>query len=131
MISRVCKIKVSDLLFKRLVLLFVMQKENHRIDKVKLWKGVEIARIVKQHLDEKWEPYWHVFLGKSFGCHAVHEKRSFKYFTFEESNILFLLSILNTEIFNSIGESWLGVLGFIIIEFLYTLFLICSSYTNL
>ena len=37
-ISRVCKIKVSDLLFKRLVLIFVMQKENHRIDKVKLWK---------------------------------------------------------------------------------------------
>ena len=38
MISRVCKIKISDLLFKRLVLLFVTQKENHRIDKVKLWK---------------------------------------------------------------------------------------------
>ena len=74
---------------------------------------MEIARIVKQHLDEKRESYWHVFLWKSFGCHAVHEKRSFKYFTFEESNILFLLSILNTEIFNSIGESWLGVLGFI------------------
>ena len=39
MISRVYKIKVSDLLFKRLVLLFVMQKENHRVIKVnhRLW----------------------------------------------------------------------------------------------
>ena len=54
-------------------------------------EGVEIARIVKQHLDEKWEPYWHVFLGKSFGCHAAHEKKRFVYFTFEESNISFLI----------------------------------------
>ena len=52
---------------------------------------VEIARIIKQHLDEEWEPYWHVFLGKSFGCHAVHEKRRFMYFTFEENNISFLI----------------------------------------
>ena len=54
-------------------------------------EGVEVARIVKQHLDEKWEPYWHVFLGKSFGCHAVHEKKRFVYFTFEDSNISFLI----------------------------------------
>ncbi|CAI2385111.1 unnamed protein product [Moneuplotes crassus] len=54
-------------------------------------EGVEVARIVKQHLDEKWEPYWHVFLGKSFGCHSVHERERFVYFTFEESNISFLI----------------------------------------
>ena len=54
-------------------------------------EGVEIARTVKQHLDEKWEPYWHVFLGKSFGCHAVHEKKRFVYFTFEDTNISFLI----------------------------------------
>jgi ribosomal protein L11 methyltransferase len=28
-------------------------------------------------MDSKWEPSWHVFLGKSFGCHAVHEKNNF------------------------------------------------------
>merc|ERR1712086_1243463 len=55
-------------------------------------EGVEIARIVKQHMDEKWEPYWHVFLGKSFGCHAVHERNRFVYFTFEQNNnISFLI----------------------------------------
>ena len=54
-------------------------------------EGVDVAKIVKQHLDEKWEPYWHVFMGKSFGCHAVHEKKRFVYFTFEESNISFLI----------------------------------------
>ena len=24
----------------------------------------QIARIVKKHMDDCWEPYWHVFLGK-------------------------------------------------------------------
>ena len=43
-------------------------------------------------MDDKWEPYWHVFLGKSFGCHAVHERNRFVYFTFEQnSNISFLI----------------------------------------
>lgn len=46
-------------------------------------QGVEIAQIVKKHMDERWEPYWHVFLGKSFGCHAVHERNRFVYFSFE------------------------------------------------
>eukprot|EP00349_Pseudokeronopsis_sp_Brazil_P001949 CAMPEP_0202960066 /NCGR_PEP_ID=MMETSP1396-20130829/4234_1 /ASSEMBLY_ACC=CAM_ASM_000872 /TAXON_ID= /ORGANISM="Pseudokeronopsis sp., Strain Brazil" /LENGTH=70 /DNA_ID=CAMNT_0049679039 /DNA_START=86 /DNA_END=298 /DNA_ORIENTATION=+ len=45
--------------------------------------GVEIAKTVKKHMDDKWEPYWHVFLGKAFGCHAVHERNRFVYFTFE------------------------------------------------
>ena len=54
-------------------------------------QGVEIARIVKKHMDECWEPYWHVFLGKSFGCHAVHEKNRFVYFSFEQSKISFLI----------------------------------------
>lgn len=42
-------------------------------------------------MDEKWEPYWHVFLGKSFGCHSVHERNRFVYFTFEPSKISFLI----------------------------------------
>ena len=42
-------------------------------------------------MDTKWEPSWHVFLGKSFGCHAVHEKNRFVYFTFEHNKISFLI----------------------------------------
>eukprot|EP00347_Sterkiella_histriomuscorum_P001715 403370961 len=54
-------------------------------------QGVDIARLVKKHMDDKWEPYWHVFLGKSFGCHSVHERNRFVYFTFEQSKISFLI----------------------------------------
>jgi dynein light chain LC8-type len=42
-------------------------------------------------MDEKWEPYWHVFLGKSFGCYSVHERNRFVYFSFEQSKISFLI----------------------------------------
>lgn len=52
---------------------------------------MEIASIVKKHMDERWEPHWHVFLGKSFGCHAVHERNRFVYFSFEQSKISFLI----------------------------------------
>ncbi len=44
-------------------------------------------------MDDKWEPHWHVFLGKSFGCHAVHERNRFVYFTMQdkEDKCCFLL----------------------------------------
>ncbi len=42
-------------------------------------------------MDEKWEPSWHVFLGKAFGCHSVHEKNRFVYFTFDYNKISFLI----------------------------------------
>ena len=54
-------------------------------------EGVDIAREIKEAMDTKWEPSWHVFLGKAFGCHAVHEKNRFVYFTFEQSKISFLI----------------------------------------
>ena len=53
--------------------------------------GVKIAETIKKHMDTKWEPSWHVFLGKSFGCHSVHEKNRFVYFTFEHNKISFLI----------------------------------------
>ena len=43
-------------------------------------KGQEVAKMIKQHFDEKWDLYWHVTIGKSFGCHATHEARRFVYF---------------------------------------------------
>eukprot|EP00439_Symbiodinium_sp_Y106_P064193 s811_g10.t1 len=43
-------------------------------------EGTKIAQKIKQHLDENHKPYWHVTIGKNFGCHAVHEKQRFVYF---------------------------------------------------
>jgi dynein light chain LC8-type len=54
-------------------------------------EAIMIAEEVKKFMDEKWEPFWHVFLGKSFGCHTVHEKNRFVYFTFEDTKVSFLI----------------------------------------
>jgi len=35
-------------------------------------------------MDTNFEPYWHVFLGKNFGCQAIHEQNRFVYFTLSE-----------------------------------------------
>mmetsp|Transcript_46539 Transcript_46539/g.131571 ORF Transcript_46539/g.131571 Transcript_46539/m.131571 type:complete len:117 (-) Transcript_46539:131-481(-) len=44
----------------------------------------KIAEKIKKHFDEQWMPYWHVTVGKNFGCHAVHEKQRFLYFYIEQ-----------------------------------------------
>mmetsp|Transcript_15923 Transcript_15923/g.31153 ORF Transcript_15923/g.31153 Transcript_15923/m.31153 type:complete len:109 (-) Transcript_15923:119-445(-) len=46
-------------------------------------EGQNIAEKIKKHFDEKWGPYWHVTVGRNFGCHAVHEKQRFVYFVFD------------------------------------------------
>ena len=51
--------------------------------------GAKIAQNLKKFLDTTFEPYWHVFLGNNFGCHAVHEKRRFLYFYYKK--IAFLM----------------------------------------
>ena len=40
-------------------------------------------------MDEKFEPYWHVFFGKNFGAHAIHIKNRFIYFIIDK--IAFLM----------------------------------------
>lgn len=45
--------------------------------------GPKIAEHIKKHFDEAWGPYWHVTVGKNFGCHTVHEKQRFVYFYIE------------------------------------------------
>mmetsp|Transcript_90067 Transcript_90067/g.259634 ORF Transcript_90067/g.259634 Transcript_90067/m.259634 type:complete len:107 (-) Transcript_90067:139-459(-) len=47
-------------------------------------KGLQIAEKLKKHFDENYGPYWHVTVGRNFGCHAVHEKQRFIYFYIEQ-----------------------------------------------
>ena len=61
--------------------------DEHEFDSA----GVEIAKKVKEYFDQKYDPTWHVFLGKQFGCHTIHEKNRFVYFTFDHNNISFLI----------------------------------------
>jgi dynein light chain LC8-type len=29
--------------------------------------GQKVVKFIKNHFDEKWEPYWHVIMGKNYG----------------------------------------------------------------
>eukprot|EP00929_Paragymnodinium_shiwhaense_P046232 TRINITY_DN23535_c0_g1_i1.p1 TRINITY_DN23535_c0_g1~~TRINITY_DN23535_c0_g1_i1.p1 ORF type:complete len:109 (+),score=44.25 TRINITY_DN23535_c0_g1_i1:107-433(+) len=44
----------------------------------------QIAQKLKTHFDANWEAYWHITVGKNFGCHAVHEKHRFLYFYIDQ-----------------------------------------------
>lgn len=43
-------------------------------------EGPKIAEKIKKHFDDKWGPYWHITVGRNFGCHLVYEKQRFIYF---------------------------------------------------
>jgi len=46
--------------------LFFNLKENKII--ICLYFEIKIAEYLKKYMDDKFEPYWHVFFGKNFGC---------------------------------------------------------------
>mmetsp|Transcript_47069 Transcript_47069/g.84816 ORF Transcript_47069/g.84816 Transcript_47069/m.84816 type:complete len:108 (+) Transcript_47069:59-382(+) len=43
-------------------------------------EGTKISEKIKKTLEKEYSPYWHVTVGRNFGCHAVHEKQRFVYF---------------------------------------------------
>ena len=48
-----------------------------------------MAEQIKKYLDKNFEPYWHVFFGKNFGAHSIHEKRRFIYFYIDKTAYLY------------------------------------------
>mmetsp|Transcript_22136 Transcript_22136/g.35462 ORF Transcript_22136/g.35462 Transcript_22136/m.35462 type:complete len:107 (-) Transcript_22136:87-407(-) len=52
-------------------------------------EGMKVAEKIKKHFDEKWGPYWHITVGKNFGCHLVYEKQRFVYFYMGQFAFLF------------------------------------------
>jgi dynein light chain LC8-type len=42
--------------------------------------GLACAEKIKRHLDAKWEPHWHVIIGRNFGTFVTHETKMFIYF---------------------------------------------------
>mmetsp|Transcript_27777 Transcript_27777/g.36408 ORF Transcript_27777/g.36408 Transcript_27777/m.36408 type:complete len:103 (+) Transcript_27777:68-376(+) len=43
-------------------------------------QGLEIAEKIKKEFDERWEPHWHVVIGRNFGSFVTHETRGFLFF---------------------------------------------------
>ena len=45
--------------------------------------GTSFARLLRETLDRKFGPAWHVFVGKNFGCFAVHDTNCFVNFKYK------------------------------------------------
>mmetsp|Transcript_25617 Transcript_25617/g.77106 ORF Transcript_25617/g.77106 Transcript_25617/m.77106 type:complete len:107 (-) Transcript_25617:123-443(-) len=43
-------------------------------------EGQKVAQKLKTTFDDRHGKYWHVTVGKNFGCHSIHERQRFIYF---------------------------------------------------
>ena len=43
----------------------------------------DFCKLLREMLDRKYGPAWHVFVGKNFGCNAVHDKNCFVNFVYK------------------------------------------------
>ena len=50
--------------------------------KVKQVDG-SFCKLLREKLDRKFGPAWHVFVGKNFGCFAIHDINSFTNFKYK------------------------------------------------
>ena len=45
--------------------------------------GNSFCKLLRETLDRKFGPAWHVFVGKNFGCFAIHDNNSFVNFKYK------------------------------------------------
>lgn len=43
-------------------------------------EGPDLVKRIKIDADKLWGGYWHVIVGRNFGCHATHQGRHFAFF---------------------------------------------------
>lgn len=48
----------------------------------------EMVKKIKNHMDSKWSPTWHVVIGRNFGSLVTHETKSFIYFYYENQAVM-------------------------------------------
>jgi len=80
---------MPDDILERIVQLAHDCLEEYPEEGGQLKEAKTIAKKMKDTLDSEHGKYWHVTVGKNFGCYAVHEKQRFTYFYI--SHIAFLV----------------------------------------
>ncbi|CAE8583259.1 unnamed protein product [Polarella glacialis] len=48
----------------------------------------EVANFIKKEMDKRDSPYWHVTVGRNFGCYVTHETKYFLYFNIDQLMVL-------------------------------------------
>lgn len=71
---------------------FVIESAKATIGAVDNWyEGTDADDAVaalRQKLEDEYDPYWHVFAGRSFGTEATHESRRYAFFYLGDRAVL-------------------------------------------
>ncbi|CAM9617822.1 unnamed protein product [Ectocarpus sp. 4 AP-2014] len=51
-------------------------------------EGLAAAEKIKRHFDARWDPSWHVIIGRNFGSFVTHETTCFVYFYLADKAIM-------------------------------------------
>ena len=66
----------------------------------------DIAAFIKKEFDKKYNPTWHVIVGRNFGSYVTHETKHFIYFYLGQVAILLFKSG-----WWMIMDGWMGLIG--------------------
>ncbi|XP_069789088.1 dynein light chain 2, cytoplasmic-like [Narcine bancroftii] len=58
----------------------------------KYYRQQDIASYMKREFDTKYDPAWHCFVGRKFGCYVTHKSKHFIYFYLGQLAILLFKS---------------------------------------
>ena len=68
----------------------IEQLAQQALDKYSIDK--DIALYIKQELDSRYNPAWHVIVGKNFGSYVTHETKHLIYFYMKQAAFLIFRS---------------------------------------
>eukprot|EP00756_Hemistasia_phaeocysticola_P046362 Hpha_TRINITY_DN20133_c0_g1::TRINITY_DN20133_c0_g1_i1::g.82484::m.82484/K10418/DYNLL; dynein light chain LC8-type len=68
----------------------------HALRRFKEQKG--IAQFIKKEFDAKYDPKWHVVVGRDFGSYVTHEVKDFSYFFIGELAFLIWRTLPNGDV---------------------------------
>lgn len=51
-------------------------------------EGETMVSRIKNHMDERWTPTWHVVIGRTFGSMVTHETKRFLYFYYKNKAVM-------------------------------------------
>lgn len=85
--SLLCKLATLLLFFK---LQSTLKNDRQALEKFNIEK--DIAAYIKKEFDKKYNPTWHVIVGRNFGSYVTHETKHFIYFYLGQVAVLLFKS---------------------------------------
>lgn len=67
--------------FRTRILIFNQLRYNQNMgEQFVFYPGLSCAEQIKNEFDQRWNPHWHVIIGRNFGSFVTHEMKCFVFF---------------------------------------------------